>query len=69
MKVINNINKMNKIKLALKSRTVWTLVVLFLVNGVAGIHDAIPVGWVAPLDSLLGLLVVYFKVSPSQQYK
>lgn len=60
---------MQKLKLILKSRTVWTLVALFLVNGVAGIHDAIPESALPAIDGLLGILVVYFHINPSQKYK
>ena len=35
-------NKMNKIGKIFSSRTVWSVVVLFVVNGVTGIHDFIP---------------------------
>ena len=52
----------------LKSRTVWTIVVLFLINGVAGIHDAIPSQALPFIDGLLGILGIYFRVSPKQQF-
>lgn len=59
---------MQKIWLALKSRTFWTLVVLFIVNGVSGVHEMIPAGWVPLVDTVLGFLTVYFHVNPSQNY-
>ena len=59
---------MDRIKQALTSRTVWTLVVLFVINGVTGIHDLLPATWLPVVDGLLGLLAVYFKVTPSQTY-
>jgi hypothetical protein len=52
----------------LGSRTFWTVVVIFVLNGFNGIHGMIPAGWVLPLDTVLGLLAVYFKVNPSQNY-
>lgn len=64
----NNIKQMSKIALALKSRTVWTVVVLFLVNGVGAIHGYIPAGYLPLVDGILGILAIYFKLSPSQQY-
>lgn len=60
---------MNKITLALKSRTFWTLIVLFVVNGVNAIHDSIPATNLQVVDAILGFLITYFHISPSQQYK
>ena len=66
---LNENNKiMNKIKQIFTSRTVWTLIVLFVVNGVSGIHDLIPVSLLPFVDGILGVLAVYFKVKPSQEY-
>jgi len=59
---------MNKIKQIFTSRTVWTLIVLFVVNGVSGIHDSIPVSLLPFVDGILGLLAIYFKITPSQEY-
>ena len=59
----------NKIVLALKSRTVWSLIVLFVVNGISGIHDSIPSNWLTLVDGVLGILTVYFKINPSQNYQ
>lgn len=60
---------MQKIWLALTSRTFWTIVVMFVINGFAGIHDVIPPALVLPINTFLGLLATYFKVNPSQNYK
>jgi hypothetical protein len=60
---------MSKLSLILGSRTFWTVVVIFVLNGFNGIHGMIPAGWVLPLDTVLGLLAVYFKVNPSQNYQ
>ena len=59
---------MERLKQAVTSRTVWTLVVLFVINGVAGVHDLIPATLLPFVDGILGLLTVYFKVTPSQAY-
>ena len=59
---------MDKIKLALKSRTFWTSVVLFLFNTVTALHTLIPASYVPLVDAILGLLVVKFHLSPSQDY-
>lgn len=55
---------MKKILMALKSRTVWTVVVLFLVSGVQGIQDLLPASAVVPIQGLLTFLVAYFRVTP-----
>lgn len=49
----------------LRSRTFWTIVVLFVVNGIGGIREFIP-GIALPIvDGVLAILAVYFaKVSP-----
>ena len=61
-------NMMTKLGLMFKSRTFWTLVVMFLVNGIAGIHNMIPATWLPFVDGILGILVIYFKLNPSQSY-
>ncbi len=60
---------MNKIALVLKSRTFWTLVVIFIINGFNGIHNSLPTSIIMPLDAVLGLLATYFHINPSQDYK
>ena len=52
----------------LKSRTFWTGVVLFLVNGVGAIHNQIPVSYQPAVDGVLGILGIYFIKFPSQTY-
>ena len=56
---------MNKI---LKSRTVWTVLVMFFVNGLAGISDLIPANLLPLVNAVLSILAIYFKVTPSQKY-
>ena len=59
-----NPENMNLLKL-LRSRTFWSLVALFVINGVGGIRDSIPSGVLPVIDGILGILVIYFaKVSP-----
>jgi|TARA_R100000789_G_scaffold62339_1_gene59351 hypothetical protein len=53
---------------ALKSRTVWTIVVMAVVNGVASVEALIPGAVLTWLNPVLGLLAIYFKVNPSQNY-
>ena len=49
-----------------KSRTVWTIVVLFLINGVQGIHSMIPAELLPFIDGILSMLAIYFRVAPRQ---
>jgi len=60
---------MRKIFSYLKSRTVWTIVVLFLINGVSGIREYIPANWLPAVNGILGILAIYFRVKPRQDYK
>ncbi len=56
---------MQKLFKLLKSRTFWTLVVLFVVNGVEGIRNAIPGDALPVIDGILTFLTIYFaKISP-----
>ena len=52
----------------LKSRTFWTIVVMFLYNGVMAIHNLIPVSFAPLVDGLLSIVAVYFHMNPSQNY-
>lgn len=52
----------------LKSRTVWTIVVIFVINGVQAVHSFIPVTYLPAIDGILSIFAVYFKINPSQQY-
>jgi len=54
------------IKNALKSRTVWTVIVLFIINGVAGIAEFIPESILPAINGVLGILAIYFRVKPKQ---
>lgn len=63
---------MDYIKKILSSRTIWGIVVLFLVNGVAGIHDPLteavgPLG-VTLIDGALSALTAYFRVVPKVDF-
>lgn len=52
----------------LKSRNVWMIVILFLINGVEGIRGLIPVGILPFIDGVLGMLAIYFRVKPKQKF-
>lgn len=51
------------IKLA-KSRTFWTLIVLFLLNGVEGVRESIPQEAYLPLNAILTAMGAYFRANP-----
>jgi len=55
---------MNKIKKALTSRTVWTVVVTFILNGVPAISDSVPATWLPAINGVLAILAIYFRVNP-----
>lgn len=54
---------MDKIIKLAKSRTFWTLVVLFLLNGVEGIRESIPEGAYMPLNAILTAMGAYFRAN------
>ena len=51
-----------------KSRTVWVIVVMFLINGVAGIRAQIPEGKLPFIDGVLSMAAIYFRVAPAQSF-
>lgn len=54
---------MNKVLQALTSRTVWTGIVMVLVNGIPAIKGMIPANLLPVVDSVLGLLAIYFRIN------
>ena len=61
---------MNKIILALKSRTFWTVVILLLINVVPAVKNVFPnAAWLDTVSTVLTFLAGYFHVSPSQNYQ
>lgn len=52
----------------LKSRTFWTLIVMFVVNGYAAISGQVPAGADVIINLVLTTLSTYFHVTPSQTY-
>jgi hypothetical protein len=59
---------MNTIINALQSRTVWSVVALFIVSGTNGIMGLIPVDSLIYVQGFLSILVMYFKLNPSKTY-
>lgn len=55
---------MSKLWKVFQSRTFWTIVVMFVVNGITGIRDLIPVAYLPFIDGALGLLAIYFRANP-----
>ena len=52
----------------LKSRTVWVIVILFIINGIAGVREMIPVMWLPMIDGVLSILAIYFRINPKQRF-
>lgn len=61
-------NNMNKILLILGSRTFWTVAILVLINSVKANENLISPETLQGINAILGILAVYFKVNPSQDY-
>lgn len=59
---------LEKLTLALKSRTVWTGVLLFVNAGVAAVHPLLSPSASLLVDGGLAMLLTYFHVNPSQNY-
>jgi hypothetical protein len=52
----------------LKSRTVWTIVIMFILGGVQAIQGSLEPQLFLFIQGALTLLAGYFKVNPSQSY-
>lgn len=60
---------MNKLILALKSRTVWTLALIVVINAIPAIREAFPsAGGLETVNGILLAVAAYFKIFPSQTY-
>lgn len=59
---------MEKTAQVLKSRTTWTIVVMFVIGGTNAIASFIPAGIEPYVMGALSLLAMYFHVNPSQNY-
>lgn len=60
---MENLNKM------FFSRTVWTIVIMFIVGGVQALEPALSPGFFIAIQGLLSILATYFKLNPSQKYE
>lgn len=59
---------MEKIAKLLKSRTFWTIVVMFLTGGVHAVTQFIPADLLVYVEGALGILATYFHANPKQQF-
>lgn len=55
---------MKKLLLAVRSRTVWTIVGLVLLNGLPSARELVQPELLPYLNLFVGLLAVYFRVNP-----
>jgi hypothetical protein len=53
----------------LKSRQFWTIIVLIIINGVSSVRDLLPANILPIIDLILGVLAVYFRVKPVQDFQ
>ena len=60
---------MEKYLKVLKSRTVWSIVALFVISGVEGIREFINPSLLSVLNVLLPAMAVYFRINPKQELK
>lgn len=58
----------NKIKLSVLARGNWTLAGIAAINGITSIKEMVPAEYVMPINIVLFLLTMLFKVNPSQNY-
>lgn len=52
----------------LKSRTVWTIIGMFVIGGTNAITPFIPADVMPFVQGALALLGIYFRVNPRQEY-
>jgi hypothetical protein len=58
----------NRVVSALKSRTIWTIIVITILNGVPAASDLIPPSFLPYVDFVLGFLAIYFRVNPRVKF-
>ena len=60
---------MSKIMQAFRSRTIWTMIVILLINIIPAVRNSFPnTGWLETVNTLLLLVAGYFKINPTQVY-
>lgn len=48
----------------LKSRTVWAIIALVIINGVPSARELLPAELLPYVDTILGLLAWHFRITP-----
>lgn len=52
-----------------KSKTVWVIIALFVVNGIEGIREVISPTALPFIDAVLAVLAIIFRVKPKQKFE
>ncbi len=55
-------------KTILKSRTVWTVIFMFIMGGLQAVSEFLPTNVFVFVNGILSVMAVYFKLIPSQKY-
>lgn len=56
-----------KIALALRSKTVLTVIAMFIYNGLSSVKDLVPLKYQDAVNVALTMLAAYFRVNPSEK--
>jgi len=59
---------MNYLQRAITSKTIWLILLIFIVGGVQAIQEFLNPQVFVFLTGALSLLTAYFKLNPSQEY-
>jgi len=59
---------MEKFTQSLRSRTTWTVIAMFLINGFTAVQGEISPDLQIVVNAVLSAVAVYFKINPSQEY-
>lgn len=60
---------MSKYLQILKSRTVWSCIVIVLINGIPAVQNQIPSDYLSLVNGLLALLAAFFRVNPRVSFQ
>lgn len=55
-----------KVSNLFKSRTVWTILVTFVIGGTNSVVEFIPADWLPLVTGILSILAIYFRVNTKQ---
>ena len=56
----------DKLMGAIKSRTVWAVVAMFVLNNMVDIKAVLPDGWMPYANLAMALAAIYFRMNPIQ---